>query len=332
MNKRFFITGGSGFIGTNLIELLQDSGFEIFNYDKKPPLNSDQKGYWFEGDILDFSKLEKKLVDFAPDYVIHLAARADTFGESLSDYTDNTDGTRNLVNALLTSGFSGRFVATSTQYVYKSNSIFFPASDFDYKPHTVYGVSKVITEEIVRGLGDRIPWVIVRPSNIWGPWHMRYPVELFKMISSGFYIHPRNDNVIRTYGYVKNIVHQILDICFASDDLFCNKVYYLGDPPISSTLWINALSNGFNGRDVLQVPAVFLRVGAMLGDFIKSFGFSFPLYSSRFNNMVESYPAPTQETIDHFGQFSDELDLNVRETISWIKCHEELIRDYWKNF
>lgn len=330
MTKRFFVTGGSGFIGTNLVELLLNSGFDVLNYDKNPPLNSDQKKVWVCGNILDFQDVQNKLIDFCPDYVIHLAARADTAGNCLSDYTDNTDGTRNLVNALLSSHFSGRFVATSTQYVYKSNSKFDPDSDVDYKPHTVYGVSKVITEEIVRGIGDRFPWSIIRPANIWGPWHMRYPVELFKMISSGVYVHPRHASVIRTYGYVKNVVNQILGICLASDFDFNHKVYYLGDPPIDSTTWVNALSRGFNGRDVLLVPPVILRLGAWFGDLIKFFGFSFPLYSSRFKNMIESYPAPTQKTVDCFGAYSGDLNSNVGETVSWIRSNEEFIRDYWK--
>ena len=45
-----------------------------------------------------------------------------------------------------------------------------PDSDTDYCPTTAYGASKALGEEAVRAAQLDVPWVIVRPTSIWGPW------------------------------------------------------------------------------------------------------------------------------------------------------------------
>jgi nucleoside-diphosphate-sugar epimerase len=44
-----FITGGSGFIGTNLVADLSSDGVEVLNYDRSPPLDPGHRPYWVEG-------------------------------------------------------------------------------------------------------------------------------------------------------------------------------------------------------------------------------------------------------------------------------------------
>ena len=97
--KRVIVTGGSGFLGTNLIASLQGRGIEVFNVDIAPPPIPNAKSPWKAIDILDIAALRGLMVEVKPDAVIHLAARTDLDGQSPADYLANTDGTRNVIDA-----------------------------------------------------------------------------------------------------------------------------------------------------------------------------------------------------------------------------------------
>jgi GlcNAc-P-P-Und epimerase len=325
------ITGGSGFIGTNLMDALITKKYRLVNFDKAAPTNKNQNNFWFKGNLLDEESITRVFNEYKPTVVIHLAARTDTLSNVLDDYIDNTQGTENLIRVIKRSTHVKRLIITSTQYVYKSLSISFPKNDIDYKPHTVYGESKRITEEMTRKAGLECTWTIVRPTNIWGPWHMRYPVELWKMIDKGLYVHPTRKKVIRTYGYVKNVVHQLVKIIESDRVLVDKKTFYLGDAPIDSFSWLNAISRQLRNNDLMRIPSFFFLLPSLVGDFMIRLGLSFPIYTRRFNNMVEDYPAPTEKTIEVFGVSSSDLESNVKETISWIKTDGLNYFEYWKN-
>ncbi|MFK9714751.1 NAD-dependent epimerase/dehydratase family protein, partial [Escherichia coli] len=84
----------------------------------------------------------------APDAVVHLAARIDLDEKTdLSGYTANIEGVENLVEAIRRTPSVRRVIWTSSQLVCRVGYV--PTSDTDYKADTLYGKSKVRTEEIV---------------------------------------------------------------------------------------------------------------------------------------------------------------------------------------
>jgi nucleoside-diphosphate-sugar epimerase len=88
---KILITGGSGFIGTNLVNFLKiDNNNEIVIYDSNPPLDFDNQRFWINGDILDFLLLKKVISEFSPNLIYHLAAKTDLRGKSLLDYAVNS--------------------------------------------------------------------------------------------------------------------------------------------------------------------------------------------------------------------------------------------------
>ena len=103
-----------------------------------------------------------------------------------------------------------RVIITSSQFVCAPGRL--PENDTDYFPETVYGQSKVVTEKLTREANLPCCWTIIRPTNIWGPWHMRYRREFWRVVERGLYVHPGREPVIRCYGYVKNVAHQIRKI------------------------------------------------------------------------------------------------------------------------
>lgn len=330
-DKKVLVTGGSGFIGTNLIDLLLAHGYAICNFDKAPPHKEGHAQFWHEGNLLNVSDIEKVLAMFQPAVVIHLAARTDTLSDKLEDYIENTQGTENLIRCLEREDALSKVIITSTQYVYKSEKQALPAHDTDYVPYTAYGQSKVITEQLTRESSLKCCWTIVRPANIWGPWHMRYPIELWKIIDRGWYVHPSRRPVIRTYGYVGNVIHQILQIVQADVSRVSGGTFYLGDSPIDSYTWLNAISKCLTGKSVKRIPSYLFILPALAGDVLRKLGLPSPLYSARFRNMIEDYPAPTQVTEAEFGIAHPDLVENVEETIRWINAEGRDWFIYWKD-
>ena len=91
--SRVLITGGSGFIGTNLIEYLsKDNRYELMSLDLAKPKIESQKRFWTQIDLRRHDDVVAAIESFAPEYVIHLGARTDLNGTSLQDYDANIGG------------------------------------------------------------------------------------------------------------------------------------------------------------------------------------------------------------------------------------------------
>ena len=182
-NKRIFITGGGGCIGSSIAERLVDSN-QIILYD----LNFHQNAYAFsklvghpnvtivEGDIMDFEKL-KRAVEKA-DIVIHLAAIVgvqNVIQNSLKTLEVNVQGTALTLSAVYSLPIE-RFIFLSTSEVFginayqvsdNANSSFGPVSEARWS----YAISKVTGEHFVQAYHRKygLPTVIIRPFNIFGP-------------------------------------------------------------------------------------------------------------------------------------------------------------------
>jgi nucleoside-diphosphate-sugar epimerase len=320
---RLLITGGSGFIGTNVVDAFAKDDCPILNYSADRPLKSAQDKFWLNGDILDLAALQAAFKKFQPDSVLHLAARAECDENATLEtgYRANIDGTRNVLDAVRSTPFVQRVVITSSQFVCAPGKL--PTSDTDYFPETVYGQSKVITEKLTREANLPCCWTIVRPTNIWGPWHLRYRREFWRVVHRGLYLHPGRHPVIRCYGYVKNVVHQIQKVLKADVDLVRGQTFYLGDRPIDLYDWANGFSRALTGRDARVVPRSALRFLALLGDIpTRLTGKPFFINSSRFRSMTTDYETPMEHTFELFGENPYTLKEGIRETVEWLRSYQ----------
>jgi len=322
---RILVTGGSGFIGTNLVAHFLETNVSFRNLDRAEPKLESHRPHWIRCDILEPRRLVEELAQYQPTCVIHLAARTDVEGKSLDDYHANTAGTANVLQAVRNTRSVERLVITSTQYVNQYNGC--PKHDEDYAPHTVYGQSKVITEQLTRQANLRCVWTIVRPTNIWGPWHPRYPFEFWRTLASGLYLHPGTVSVFRAYGYVGNVVYQLMRILDAPQEKVHGRVYYLGDPPIDLFEWVNGFSLSQTDRRVRVAPRKLVAALAIVGDLLKLVSIRFPITSSRFKNMITENGAPMGPTFELCGTGPYALEQGIRATTDWMKkVHPGLVK------
>ncbi|HJT82298.1 MAG TPA: NAD(P)-dependent oxidoreductase [Chthoniobacterales bacterium] len=319
---KILITGGSGFIGTNAIDMLSADGISILNYSLHAPLKPEHKRYWVEGDILDAVATKTAFQKFQPDWVLHLAARAECDENTTVEkgYRVNVEGTQNVLDAIQATPSVDRVIITSSQFVCGPGPL--PKNDADYFPATIYGESKAISEKLTRAANLRATWTIVRPTNIWGPWHMRYRREFWRVVQRGLYIHPGHEPVIRCYGYVKNVVDQMRKIFEAPRELVHGKTIYLGDPPTNLYDWVNGFSKALAGRPVRVVPRWIMRLLAAAGDIpTRLTGRPFLINSSRLRSMTTDYNTPIDETFKLLGENRYSLEDGINETVEWLRSY-----------
>jgi GlcNAc-P-P-Und epimerase len=317
---KVFITGGSGFIGTRVIEELLRvfPGADVLNVDREKPHVKEHLPYWHGGDLLQPSTFIDAVRAFRPTHAIHMAARTDSDGSDLDYYRVNTEGSANFIAAIKAAGSVQRTIYYSTQYVVRAGPL--PQCDREYHPVNLYGESKRRMEEMIRQ-DTTLPgiWTIVRPTNIWGPWHRRYAQEFWLVVKKGRYVHPGGAAVVRAYGYVGNVAEYTVKILAAPAAMVTGRTFYLGDPPADIKLWASAFTQALTGREPHVVPRPILRGIALIGDMIRSTGQPFPLFTSRYRSMTQSYLVEMAPTINLFGNGRYSLEEGVRETVEWLK-------------
>lgn len=315
------VTGGSGFIGTNLVALLRSEGDRVLSTDVRPP----QEGSHVDGfetlDVLDRAAIDDVLARVDPDVVYHLAARTDLDGASVADYGANVVGTRNLVDALTAAGFSGRLVSVSSMLVCRNGHV--PAHDTDYRPDTAYGESKVAAEQAVRASG--LDWVIGRPTSIWGPWFATPYRDFFDTVRAGRYAHPGRGDVVKAFGFVGNVTQQLVA---AATEASPGSTYYLTDPHEYTVRSFADEVAVASGRTVRTVPVGLLRLVGLGGDLAKRTGLMAapPMTSFRLRNMLTSSGFDTTEIDDlvtrRFGTARTDLRGGVAVTSAWLDEQE----------
>lgn len=317
--KRVLVTGGSGFMGTHLMKKLLDEGVQVMNFDRKAPVLTEQESAWRQLDLRDAVKLKEEFRGFSPHFVVHLAARTDLDETAdISDYDDNTTAVENLLNEVEACDDTERVLVTSSMLVcalgYK------PKSDTDYKVSTVYGRSKVMTEEITRNSSLSKAWSIIRPATIWGSYHFGLKAGFFGILSRGLYIHPGRKPLLKSYGYVENSAHQIIRLLQADAGSIDKRTFYISDEPLDLLSWVNGFSQGLRGKNVTVVPVFLLRLLAIAGDIFVKLGVKrFPMTSFRLNNMTTENIVDTDGIFEVTGKPPVSMDEGIKRTVSWLK-------------
>lgn len=199
--------GGSGFVGTRLIELLKE---DSTNYSKIKNIDLLQSHFHPEvteiGDVRDQACMDEKLQD--TDCVILLAAqhRDDVHPTSLY-YETNVGGMEKTLKAMEKNGVK-RIVFYSSVAVYGLNKKN-PNEEHPADPFNHYGKSKWQAEVVLQEWYKTQPdWNIniIRPTVIFGERNRGNVYNLLKQIASGKFLMVGNGNNKKSMAYVGNIV------------------------------------------------------------------------------------------------------------------------------
>lgn len=161
--KKILITGGNGYIGSNLVEFF-DSVYNVHSLD----LTSSKKAKFYPADIVSYTKVWDVLSSVRPDIVIHTAGVSSLAGcEKNPDeaYKVNVNGTRNIIKAINSVDKNIKLLFMSSDYVFSGEEGNYKEKDKS-SPKTVYGMHKIKSEgDIMSSLKS---FIIVRSANVYG--------------------------------------------------------------------------------------------------------------------------------------------------------------------
>lgn len=194
--KKILVTGGTGFLGSYILESLLQHGYAVralYRSNERPfwiATSLDAQIEWVKGDILDIVALEEAMDSV--DAVIHAAAMV-SFDprEKKSLYQINVEGTTNVVNACLEKKMQRLVYVSSVAALGRKEE----GGQVDEKAkweenplQTHYARSKYKAElQVWRGISEGLNTVIVNPSTIlgYGDW-TKSSCAIFKQIHDGF--------------------------------------------------------------------------------------------------------------------------------------------------
>lgn len=225
MNKKAAVTGGTGFVGTALIEHLINDGWEVTALARDPArlnpdhFNNTQKLRVVEGSLGD----PKALANLADgvDAFFHLAGL--THAKQQNDYRKiNVEGAVEAAKASRDAG--ALFVHTSSMSARMPNT-------------SPYAQSKFDSESAVSAVGGR--WVALRLPAIYGPRDM-VTLPIFKLVKSGLALEPRTE--IPARASILFVEDAALSLVAAAQSAPPGHVYEVGDERRDGFAWseINA--------------------------------------------------------------------------------------------
>lgn len=176
-NKSVLITGGCGFIGSEVTKQLSHAGAKITIIDN---LSSGKEHYvkgltgvtLLRGDLSNATLVQKAVKN--QEYIIHMAALPfipDSYYYPMEFFEINVNATINLALAAIKEKKVKRFVHISSSEIYGSSRIAPMDENHPTTPHSTYAVSKLAGERVVYTMHKEheLPSVIIRPFNSFGP-------------------------------------------------------------------------------------------------------------------------------------------------------------------
>ena len=174
MIKNILITGGAGYIGSHIAEILVKNKKKIYIIDNlstgfRSLIN--KKAKFFNLDVKETQKVKKIIIKNKIDSVIHLAASLSIgIGEKYPKqyYKNNVQGTKSLINACIKTSVRN-FIFSSTAAVYK-DGLRIVTENSQIKPMSVYGKTKIKAEKIITSnlKKNNINYAILRYFNVCG--------------------------------------------------------------------------------------------------------------------------------------------------------------------
>jgi dihydroflavonol-4-reductase len=313
---KVFLTGGTGFIGSHLIESLLAQGEEIFALIRDPDRAKwaeREKIHLLHGDLFSIPALPSGI-----DLVFHLAGKTKA-RKSADYYTANLEGTASLFRALLASGASPRVLYLSSLAAAGPSRGPRGIKESDpAQPVTHYGRSKLLAEEEALRHKDRFPLVIIRACAIYGPRDTDF-LNFFQWMNRGILPTVRGRKLV-SLCYVKDLVEALI-LC-GRKNLPSGEILNIADPQVYSWEELGEAAGRALGKRLKKViiPLTLLYFIAGLSEFTDRFK-SKPGVISRQKYTDLKQPAwiadvsKARELLSFQPRFN--LEIGLKETMDW---------------
>ncbi|NIK78350.1 UDP-glucose 4-epimerase [Paenibacillus castaneae] len=227
------VTGGAGFIGSHIVDLLVENNHSVMIIDDLSTgeiSNINQKATFINKDILD--NLEYEFKEFRPDYVIHHAAQVDVNSsmiDPISDSKSNIVGTINLLNHCVKYN-TKKIVYASSAAIYGVPEYLSIDEKHPITPLSCYGISKFTPEQYIKTYSTLydFDYTILRYSNVYGERQSSkgeggvVSIFLNKLLSGEVPVIHGDGEQTRDFIYVKDVARANYSALFLGSKKTCN--------------------------------------------------------------------------------------------------------------
>ena len=330
---KILITGASGFIGSFIVEEALKRGLDTWAAIRKSSSREwlqDERIHFIELNLSSKTQLVEQLRDQNFDYVVHAAGVTKCLNKA-DFHRINTEGTKNLAEALLEVGMPlKRFVFVSSLSIFgaiKEQQPYEAICENDSpQPNTEYGRSKLAAEHCLETLAKRLPYIILRPTGVYGPREKDYFI-MAKSIKqhSDFAVGYKRQDI--TFVYVEDVVQAVFLALEKGEN---GRKYFLSDGEVYQSATFSNLIHEALGRPWwvrITAPVWVLRIVTFLGEYIgRITGKVTALNNDKYNILKQrNWRCDIQPAIDELGyQPKVQLEEGVKKTIQWYRDHKWL--------
>lgn len=230
---KYFITGGTGFLGSTLVRRLNDGKNEViaFGRNVKKGRELEKEGIRFvRGDLRDFNALNDSMQGV--DYVFHSGALSSPWGDFQDFYSINVDGTRNALRSAYENNVS-RFIHVSTPSIYFNfKDVLNIPEDSKLPKYFVndYAFTKFLAEKVVDSFGDDLETITIRPRAIFGIGDNAIFPRLIQRNEKGLPVINKGQAIV-DITHVDNVVDSLL-LCRDASNICLGQKYNItnGEP------------------------------------------------------------------------------------------------------
>ncbi len=328
---KVLVTGGSGFIGSTLIDALVRSGHTVRALMRESSSDALLKDVKFEkaiGDIRNYPSLVKACAGV--DAVIHLAGLIGA--KSRREFFEfNAEGTQNLGRAAADAGTVKQFVYVSSLAAAGPSHGLIPKAETDPDfPVSAYGESKLRGEIYLDELKDRLNFTVLRPPMVYGP-RDRSVFMLFQMISKNWMpILKGNTNTGHKYYssvYVDDLVDaMVLMLSEKGLALPSGERFFICDGQIYTMEKILGLMADTLKVDPIKIkiPLVALNAVGMLADVLARFlPANSVLTRDKFAEIIPDYWICSNDKLQRELGFEPKVHMpvGIQKTAAWYKVN-----------
>ena len=320
--KTILITGGSGFLGSNLAKFLHKKSYKVITISRRINQQLLELGIQSDSsDIRDINSLEPYFKQ-GIDVIFHTAAIADISGKRKNFEQINIQGTKNLVELAKKYGVK-YFINTSSPSVIstKKDIINGRESDLPYSSSYLadYPRTKAIAEQWVHNQCDEKFYAIsLRPHIIWGigDTHIIPRIIEIAKLKKMKKIGSKENIVDMCHIYNAVYAHYLAMKKLTQNPLLSKNVYFVSDQnPVNLWQWINELLTQLNITPITSsVPyPIAYCTGMILELLYKLFPIKKPITMTRFaaNQLATSHyfnPQKIQKDLGFYSQINPKIE------------------------